>query len=130
MKRQVFFAIAGVVAALFGLSFLLVPEMSLRTYGVPAEPHNVMQARYFGSALLALGLLWFLARDTEDPKAIRAILVAALVGNLAGGVISLSSVGTLQNGMAWMSVAIYAAFALASAYFLLAGRAAATPVAT
>jgi hypothetical protein len=130
MKRQVFFAIAGIVSAVFGLSFLFVPEMSLRMYGVPADPHNVMQGRYFGSALLALGLLWFLARDTQDPTAIRAILVAALVGNLAGGVISVSAAGTLQNGMAWTSVAIYAAFALASAYFLLAGKPVATPVAT
>jgi hypothetical protein len=130
MKRQVFFAIAGIVSAVFGLSFLLVPEMSLRMYGVPAEPHNVMQARYFGSALLALGLLWFLARNTQDPTAIRAILVAALVGNVAGGVISVSAAGTLQNSMAWTSVAIYGAFALASAYFLMAGRQAATAVAT
>jgi hypothetical protein len=130
MKRQVFFAIAGIVSAVFGLSFLLATEMSLRMYGVPTDPHNVMQGRYFGSALLALGLLWFLARDTQDPAAIRAILVAALVGNVAGGAISVASVGTLQNGMAWTSVGIYAAFALASAYFLLAGRRAATPVAT
>lgn len=82
-----------------------------------------MQSRYFGGALLALGLLWFLARDTQDPPAIRAILVSGLAGDIAGAVISASAAGGLQNDMAWMmSVAIYAAFAVASAYYLVAGR--------
>ena len=71
MKREQFFAIAGVVGALFGLGFLLLPDMSLGTYGVPVDPHNLMQARYFGSALLAVGLMTFLARETQDAAAIR-----------------------------------------------------------
>jgi hypothetical protein len=128
MKREIFLAIAGIVAAVFGLSFLFAPDVSLRTYGVPTDPHNLMQSRYFGSALLALGVLWFLARDTQDPIAIRAMLVAALVGNIVGGVISASAVGNLQNNMAWLSVAIYGALALASACYLLAGRRAARPM--
>lgn len=122
MKREQFFAMTGIVAAIFGLAFLFFPEMSLRMYGVPTDPHNLMQSRYFGSALLALGLLWFLARDTQDAPAIRAMLVSGLVGDIAGAVISASAAGGLQNGMAWMSVAIYAAFAVASAYYLVAGR--------
>lgn len=128
MKRQMFFAIAGVVATVFGLSFLFAPEVSLRTYGVPTDPHNLMQSRYFGSALLALGLVWFLARDTTDPIAVRAMLVAALLGNIAGAVISASVAGNLQNNMAWLSVAIYSAFSGASGYYLMAGRRAARPL--
>jgi len=120
MKRGMFFAILGIVGVLFGLGFLLVPEMTLRMYGVPTEPHNLMQSRYFGSVLLAFGLIFFLARDTQDPKAIRALLVGGFVGNVVGAVISASAAGNLQNGLAWMSVAIYATFAVGAGYLLLA----------
>jgi hypothetical protein len=122
MKREMFFAISGIVGVIFGLGFLLVPDMSLRTYGVPTEPHNLMQSRYFGSALLALGLVFFLGRETQDGRAVRAMLVAGLVGNAAGGVISASAAGSLLNGMAWMSVAIYGAFTAAAAYYLFVAK--------
>ena len=122
MKREMFFAIFGVLGVLFGLGFLLAPEMSLRAYGVPTDPHNLMQSRYFGSVLLGFGLVSFLARETQDPKAIRALLVGGLVGNLIGAAISASAAGHLQNGLAWVSVAIYVALAAGGAYYLLLAR--------
>jgi hypothetical protein len=122
MKREMFFASLGIVGVLFGVGFLLLPEMSLRMYGVPTDPHNLMQSRYFGSALLGLGLIAYLARDTQDPKAIRALLLGSLVSDAAGAVISASAAGSLQNGMAWLSVAIYAAFAAGAGYYLLVAR--------
>jgi hypothetical protein len=122
MKRELFFAISGIVGVLFGLGFLLVPDMSLRTYGVPTDPHNLMQARYFGSSLLTVGLVVFLGRDTQDAIAIRALLVAELVGNAIGAAISATAAGSLQNGMAWMSVVIYGVFAAAAAYYLFGAK--------
>lgn len=122
MKREMFFAIFGIVAVLFGLAFLLAPEVSLRMYGVPTDPHNLMQSRYFGSALLGLGLVFFLARETQDQKAIRALLVGGVVGNLIGAVISGSAAGNLQNSLAWVSVAIYLALAAGCGYYLLVAR--------
>lgn len=122
MKREMYFAISGIVGVLFGLGFLLMPDMSLRSYGVPTDPHNLMQSRYFGSALLAVGLITFLARTTQDGAAIRGLLVGNLVGDLAGAAISAAAAGNLQNQMAWLSVAIYLAFAAAAAYFLFAAK--------
>jgi hypothetical protein len=122
MRRELFFAISGVAGTLFGLGFLLLPEMSLQTYGVPTGPHNVMQSRYFGSALLAIGLVSWLARETQDAIAIRAILVAGIASNAAGAVISAAAAGSLQNGLAWMSVGIYGVFSAWGAWLLMATR--------
>lgn len=122
MKREMFFAISGIVGVLFGLGFLLMPDMSLRTYGVPTDPHNLMQSRYFGATLMAFGLISFLARNTQDAVAIRALLVGGLVGNVIGAFISASAAGSLQNNMAWLSVAIYGVFAAAAAYYLFAAK--------
>ncbi|MEJ6022798.1 hypothetical protein [Ramlibacter sp. PS4R-6] len=121
MKREQFFAISGVIGALFGLGFLLLPDLSLRNYGVPTDPFNLMQARYFGSALLAVGLITFLARETQDAVAVRALLLGNLVGDAAGGIVTLMALG-MMNAMAWSSVVIYALFAGASAYYLFATK--------
>ena len=120
MKLSAFLGLAGALGILFGLEFLLIPEMALAQYGVPTEAHNLMQARYFGSTLLAFGLLLWLARGTQDASAQRALLVASVVGNLVGVVLGLwSRFAGLQGLLAWLSVAIYGALLLGALYFLL-----------
>lgn len=119
MKLSTYFGITGVVAVLFGLAFILIPELSLKQYGVPTEPHNLMQSRYFGSALLAFGLVPLLGRSLREDAALRAILQASAVGNGIGAIISAMAVTSgLQNQMAWGSVLIYGVFFAGSLYYL------------
>jgi len=120
MKLAAFLGLAGVLGVLFGLEFLLVPEMALAQYGIPTEAHNQMQARYFGTTLLAFGLLLWLARGAQDGATQRALLFASVIGNLVGMVLSLwARFANLQNQMAWLSVAIYGALFVGALYFLL-----------
>jgi hypothetical protein len=120
MKLSAFLGLAGALAVLFGLEFLLIPEMALAQYGVPTEPHNLMQARYFGSTLLAFGLLVWLARGTTESATQRALLLASVLGNLLGMVLSLwSRFNGLQGMLAWLSVLIYGALLLGALNFLL-----------
>ena len=132
MKVGTFLAIVGAVGVLFGLGFLLAPAPSIAMYGVPVEPHNLMQARYFGSALLALGLLVWLLRNVTDPEALRGVLLANAIGNGVGAVLSVwVATSGLENAMAWSSVALYGVFALGALYFwrgVQAPRVAAGPV--
>ncbi len=121
MKLATYLAIAGAVAVLLGLEFLLVPGFGLRQYAIPTEPHNLMQARYFGAMVLAFGLVVWLARGTRDDVAVYApFWQASIVGNVLGAGISVWAALTgLQNEMVWSSVAIYGLFSLASLYYLL-----------
>lgn len=120
MKLSAFLGLAGALGILFGLEFLLIPEMALAQYGVPTEAHNQMQARYFGSTLLAFGLVLWLARGTLDTTARRALLLASAAGNLVGLLLSLwSRFAGLQSLLAWLSLAIYGALFLGAMYFLL-----------
>ena len=119
MKLAAFLGLSGVLGIVFGLEFLLIPELALSQYGVPTEPHNLMQARYFGSTLLAFGLVNWLARASTDEGTRRALLVAGIVGNLIGLVLGLwaRSAG-LQGLLAWLAVGIYGALLLGGLYFL------------
>jgi membrane-bound ClpP family serine protease len=120
MKLSAFLGLAGAVAILFGLEFLFIPELALSQYGVPTEPHNLMQARYFGSTLFAFGLIYWLVRKSTDETTRRAVLLVGVLGNLIGVVLSVwSRSAGLQGVLAWLSVGIYAALLLGSLYFLL-----------
>jgi hypothetical protein len=120
MKLSAFLGLAGVLGIVFGLEFLLIPDMALAQYGVPTEPHNLMQSRFFGSTLLAFGLLLWLARGAQEAAVQRALLIASVVGNLVGVVLSLwSRFSGLQGILAWLSVGIYGALLLGALYFLL-----------
>jgi hypothetical protein len=113
MKVGTFLSITGALGVLFGLGFLLAPEASLASYGVPVAPHNVMQARYFGTTLFAFGLVVWLLRNVVDPSALRGVLLANVVGNGLGAALSAwSALSGLQNALAWSSVVIYGAIAL------------------
>ena len=119
MKLALYLAITGVVAVLFGLEFLLLPEFALKQYGVPTDPHNVMQSRYFGGTLLGYGLVLWLGRSLRDDAALRVILQAGVVGNAIGAIIStVAAIAGLQNQMAWGSVMIYAVFFAGNLYYL------------
>ena len=119
MKLSGLFALTGVLGMLFGLEFLLIPEMALQQYGVPTEPHNLMQARYFGSTLLAFGLMYWLLRGTRDDATRRSLLLVGVVGNLVALVLSVwTRLEGLQGILAWLSVAIYGVLLLGSLNFL------------
>ena len=68
-----------------------------------------MQGRYFGSAFLAYGLVSWLAKESTDPVALRAILIGGIVGNVIGLIVSaMAGLNGLQNALTWSSVVIYA----------------------
>jgi hypothetical protein len=120
MKLPAFLGLAGALSILFGLEFLLIPEMALAQYGVPTEPHNLMQSRYFGSTLLAFGLLLWLARGAQEAAVQRALLLASVVGNLIGLLLSLwARFNGLQGLLAWLSAGVYGALLLGALYYLL-----------
>ena len=79
-----------------------------------------MQARHFGATLLQVGLVVWLARQTQDAIAVRAILIAITVGNAFAAAISVwAGLIKLQNAMVWGSVLLYVLLLLGSLYFLL-----------
>ena len=119
MKCSTFLSVSGILGIAFGLGFLLAPEVVGPLYGMPVEVHTMMMDRYFGGSLLWVGLISWLVRGVRDDAAVRAVLQAGTVGNLAGLVISAWAALTgVENALAWSSAAIYALMLLGCVYFL------------
>ena len=83
----------------------------------PTPAANLL-AQLFGVELIAVGLLCWFARNVSDSVTQRAIILAFLIANVIGLIVSL--MGTLSgvvNAVGWSAVLIYLVLAAGYAYF-------------
>ena len=122
MSAKLYLTITAILGFLYGLAFVFLPSQMGAIYGVPADPHTVLEVQFFGSALIWLGVVAWFAKDFRDWDAVRGVLIANVVGTIVGGGVNL--LGTFQglmNGMAWSSTVIYALLLVGGLYCLSAG---------
>lgn len=111
--------LGGVLALVFGIGFLLAPRPVLSLYGVEAAPAVVLMSRFFGAALVQLGLVLYLIRDVADPRTQRGVVIGSFIGSVAGLVVALTGqFWGLVNSFGWTSVAIYGLLLLGYGSFI------------
>ena len=121
MSSKLYLTIAAVLAILYGIGFVLIPAKMGELYGVQPEPHVILNVQYFGSALLAWGVILWFARDL-DWAAVRGVLIGSVVGDAVGGLLSVWGISEgLVNAFGWTSVVIYVLLLLGALYFLSPG---------
>jgi len=126
MRLRSLLLLAGVIALAFGLAFLLVPRPTLALYGVAADPEIVLVSRFFGAALIQLGLVLYLIRDVGDLRTQRGVVIGSFLGSVAGLVVALTGqFWDVVNEFGWSTVAIYGLLTLGYGSFMF-GRPAAS----
>ena len=123
MKLETFLTIAAVIAIAFGLGFVAAPAVMLTQYGIVASPGTSIMARFFGAALLNLGLVLFLVRRVIEPSTRIGIVHGSLIGAVVGLLVAIHGqrVGAV-NALGWSSVAVYAFLLAGYAYFAFGHR--------
>jgi len=122
MDTKLFLAISAVIALLYGIAFILIPNVLLSAYGVQSNPSAVLGFRYFGVTLLGLGLITWLVRESRDWTALRGVLIGLAVGDAVGTVLSIwATLAGLMNGMGWSAVLIYLILLVGCVYCLSVG---------
>jgi hypothetical protein len=123
MKLSTFLSIVGVVAILFGIGFIAAPTEVLTQYGITADRYTAFMSRFFGAALINVGLIAWLARNIVDSLGRRSIVLAGLIGDVVGFFVALQGQLTGSvNALGWSTVLIYALFAIGFACFQLAPK--------
>ncbi len=118
MKLRTILMLNGIVASAYGISFLLVPSTVLEIYGVTQGPAEQLMGQYFGVALIGIGLLTWLAKEVTEVSTQRAMILALLISNLAGVIVSvLGTLSDVMSAVGWSAVAIYVVFGLGYGYF-------------
>jgi hypothetical protein len=122
MGVKVFLAIAAAIAIIYGVAFVLIPDLVLASYGMMTDPSTVLSARFFGLTLLGLGLVGWLVRETSDGKALRGLLSGLAVQSVIGVVSIWGTISGTMNAMGWSAVFIYAVLLVGYVYYLFADR--------
>jgi hypothetical protein len=94
--------ITAIIGALYGVVTLLTPAAYLQMLGLDANPSAILQARYFGAAVLGAGLMLGMARKAQEPMVQRALSLGNFVvvtGSAVVTVIGLSN--GLLNAVGW-----------------------------
>jgi hypothetical protein len=120
MTIKTFFTIIAVLALVHGVGFVLVPEQVAVIYGLAASPSSVLIGRLFGAALVALGLIFWLARD-QSSESVRGVLIGTAIGDAVGLiVVVMATISGTLNSMGWVAALIYLFGAAGCGYFVMA----------
>ena len=109
-------SLTGACEAAIGLTLIVAPSLvASLLLGVPLDMSaGLTVARVAGSALLALGLACWLARDDAQSSATRGLIAAILLYNLAViAILAHARFGLELSGIGlWPTVVIHAALAV------------------
>jgi hypothetical protein len=119
MNLKTMLLVNAIVAGVFGVAFLFVPEQLAAIYGVSGEPSLPYMGQLLGLNLFGIGVLCWFAKDAPASKTRTAIVRALFIVNGLGFVVSLmAQLRGVQNTIGWSTVAIYLLLALGWTYFL------------
>jgi hypothetical protein len=117
VKLNNLLVVAAVVAAVFGVAFVVASGPLLAIYGITLDKAGTLVAQLFGALLIGFAVLNWFARNVTDPEARQAVVFGNLVSDVVGFVVILiGQLAGIANALGWSSVAIYLLLALGFAY--------------
>lgn len=119
MKLSYWMVAKAIIVLLFGIGFILLPNMLAPMYGMTLNPAGVLMGQLFGASFVFEGIILWLCRNlTRADVAMQAILLGVVVSNVIGFVVTLlATLANVWNSLGWLPVLLYLVFALAFAYF-------------
>ena len=119
MKLSVYSLIVAIIGLIFGLGMIFLPYQVVSLYGTQLDTSGQFMARYFGSALLGLAVIFLTARNaTTFEVLLKKGLLGAFVFGVSGLFVSIWDLlaGT-HNALVWLNVVLYAFFAVGWGYY-------------
>jgi len=121
MNYKFLFVLNALVSFLIGLVFLFVPARAMGFFGTETYASTLLIARFFGTALVALGLLLWFAKDATDEGVQKGMAWALFISSLLGlivNVIGISPASGVIRANGWITIIVYVLFALGYAFML------------
>lgn len=113
MKLSFLFTLNAIVAAVFGIAFVVAPSQSMGMYGVEPTAVAMYLGRLLGGCYIAFAIMTWSARNAGDSDARRAIVMALCIGFLIGFIVSLmGQLAHVVNSLGWLTVVLYLFFSL------------------
>jgi len=118
MVLKMLMIIKAIVCISLGSALLVAPEFTYSIFGTTVNDGGAFAAREYGAAMIgALFLTWY-ARNAEESRARRAIILDLFVYDAIGFVVTIIAIFSgLFNLLGWLIALIYGFFAAGFGYF-------------
>jgi hypothetical protein len=114
------FLVAMIVEAIFAIGFLAAPGPMMAPFGVTLDTSGASFARLFGSAVLALVVLLWLARKSSNMDFKKGAVTSMFVYYLVSGVIMLQvQLAGLMIASGWGIIGLHTILLACFGYYLL-----------
>jgi hypothetical protein len=111
-----------VISLIYGIGILLAPTFVGPLYGFGNSPAEILLGRFFGAALLGIGLINWLAREA-DYVSLRPIILGNLIADVVGLLVCvMGTLSGVMNSLGWFSVALYLLLSLGFGYLQFMGQ--------
>lgn len=106
-----------VTAIGFGAGFIIAPTLLGSLFDMSSTPTSNFAFRLYAIALIGIGLLAWLIRQSEDHDIQKPVLTALLVTDFGGFLVALfAQSGGLMNALGWSVVILLLLLSVANAY--------------
>ncbi len=121
MKFSTLMTIAAIIAFIFGILFILVPNVTLSFYGNKTDIVGTFLGRYLGAAYIGLAFLAWLNRGVSSKANQGGFFVVAALGFVVALYDALA--GTRASGLVWLNVVIFLLLGVGFGYFTFGKKA-------
>ena len=121
MNYKFLFVLNALFSFLIGLVFLFVPARAMAFFGAETYASTLLVARFFGTSLVAIGLLLWFAKDAADENVQKGMAWALFISSILGlivNVIGVSPASGVIRANGWITIIVYVLFALGYAFML------------
>ncbi|HSG43287.1 MAG TPA: hypothetical protein VLA72_09040 [Anaerolineales bacterium] len=119
MKLSTLMIIKAVIVIFFGIGFILMPTTVMSLFGLTLNPGGALITQLYGASFILLGILMWSARNASGSEAaLRAIVLAAFIGDTIGFIVALiAQLAGVANALGWLTVVLYLFLAMGFGYF-------------
>ena len=118
MSYKVLFVLNALVAVALGAALLFVPDSVLGYFEADLYASTLLVGRFFGSAMVALGLVVWFAKDA-DGAVQKGMAWALFISAILGLIVNVLGVsGGAIRANSWITIVVYVVFALLYGFML------------
>lgn len=123
MKIKFLITVTSIALSVSGLVFLVAPKPFLAVSGIHLDLGTTYLTRLFGLAFIAIGIISWYVKDSQDKGLLKAYSIAAFIQTGIGLVVCAEAAlsGTV-NIYGWSNIFLYGFFALGYGYYLITSR--------
>ena len=110
----------ALMSVLVGVMILTAPKYFFSIMGMTLQAEGIMPVWQYGAAVIGNAMVTWYARDAEESRARRAIIIGMVAYNGIGLIVVLiATMSGMTNLLGWLGAAVYLFFTFGFGYFWL-----------